>query len=68
MMAGGICPIQSKVFQNVSCAVNGVSFMARTSEILEPVLRMTVPNRIVTKVSGVPYPEFGDKLVGNSLM
>lgn len=62
MLPGGICPIQSKMFENVSCSVNGVSFQARASEILEPIMRMTVPNTVAEKVN-LPYPDYSGKRV-----
>ncbi len=39
--------------------------MARASEILEPILRMTVPSKIASKVTGVPYPDYNRKKVAN---
>ena len=67
MWPAGICPIQAKLFSNVSCTVNNVSFMCRADEILEPVLRMCVPGKVCSKISGVPYQEFYTKKVGNDL-
>ena len=66
MFPGGVCPIQSKMFSNVSCSVNTVPFMARASEILEPIMRMTVPSKIAGKVN-LPYPDYDRKLVGDDL-
>ena len=66
MLPGGICPIQAKLFDNVSLSVNGVSFQARASEILEPICRMTVPNKIASKIN-LPYPDYYTKKVGSSV-
>ena len=54
------------MFDNVSCSVNGVSFQARASEILEPIMRMTVPNSVASKIN-LPYPDYSAKRVGNEL-
>ncbi len=54
------------MFDNVSCSVNGVSFQARASEILEPIMRMTVPNSVASKIN-LPYPDFSKKMVANDL-
>ena len=66
MFPGGVCPIQSKMFSNVSCAVNTVPFMVRASEILEPIMRMTMNNKVAGKV-GLPYPDYNRRLVGDDL-
>ena len=66
MFPAGVCPLQSKMFSNVSCSVNSVSFQARPSEILEPIMRMTIPGKIAGKV-GLPYPDYYTKRVGNNM-
>ncbi len=66
MLPGGICPIQAKLFDNVSLSINGVSFQARASEILEPICRMTVPNKIASKIN-LPYPDYYTKKVASSV-
>ena len=66
MSPGGVCPIQSKMFSNVSCSVNTVPFMLRASEILEPIMRMTMNNKVAGKI-GLPYPDYNRRLVGDDL-
>ncbi len=54
------------MFDNVSCSVNTVSFQARASEILDPIMRMTIPNTVASKIN-LPYPDFSKKMVANDL-
>ena len=53
------------MFQNVSCTVNNVSFMARPDEVLSQINRMTIPNKVAGKI-GLSYPTYDAKRTINN--
>lgn len=65
MFPAGVAPLQERMFQNVSCSVNNCQFMARPSEILGQINRMTIPNKVASKI-GLPYPTYDGKRCYNA--